>query len=191
MVGRIDIHKLNLEELTGVVGLYPWYGAAHKELCVRMKEMGALSDTLISQAALHICSRRILFDLTHEKSVPSDQALKAEQTAREAAPAETPDEQVRKIFVVGGDYFSQSQYSGVRKSDDNIFSSFASKAREEGYSEPEAQGLGDICTETLAQIYAEQGYFAEAKEIYSKLSLRYPEKSVYFASLIEEINKNN
>ena len=191
MVGHIDIHKLNLEELTGVVGLYPWYGAAHKELCVRMKEIGALSDSLLSQAALHIGSRRILFDLIHEKSVPSDMSLKADPAMQEPAGSEASDEQMRKIFVVGGDYFSQSQYSGVRKADDNIFSSFASKAREEGYSEPEAQGMGDICTETLAQIYLEQGYFAEAKEIYSKLSLRYPEKSVYFASLIEEINKNN
>ena len=42
------------------------------------------------------------------------------------------------------------------------------------------------CTETLARIYLEQDYAQKAIEIYSKLSLRYPEKSIYFASLIEK-----
>ena len=46
-------------------------------------------------------------------------------------------------------------------------------------------------TETLAGIYLEQGYSQEAIDIYSQLILRYPEKSVYFAALIDEINKKN
>ena len=36
--------------------------------------------------------------------------------------------------------------------------------------------------------YLDQGYKDKAKEIYSKLSLRYPEKSAYFAALIEKID---
>ena len=42
MVGRsnIDIHYLNLNELVGVVNLYPWYGGARLELCRRMARMG-------------------------------------------------------------------------------------------------------------------------------------------------------
>jgi hypothetical protein len=46
-------------------------------------------------------------------------------------------------------------------------------------------------TETLAQIYAEQGYYDQSKEIYSKLILAYPEKSAYFAALIQELDKIN
>ena len=49
----------------------------------------------------------------------------------------------------------------------------------------------DICTETLAQIYAEQGYPERAKVIYSKLSLRYPEKNTYFAALIRKLDAEN
>lgn len=45
----------------------------------------------------------------------------------------------------------------------------------------------DVISEDLAAIYASQGLYKEAKVIYSKLSLLNPEKSVYFASLIADM----
>ena len=53
MVDFIDIHKLTLEELSGVVDIYPWYGGARMELCRRMAELGALSESQIARTALH------------------------------------------------------------------------------------------------------------------------------------------
>ena len=46
---------------------------------------------------------------------------------------------------------------------------------------------GQIATETLAEIYLAQGLPDRAIEIYSKLSLKYPEKSLYFADLIADV----
>jgi hypothetical protein len=49
----------------------------------------------------------------------------------------------------------------------------------------------DFVTETLAKIYAEQGYFTKAIEVYEKLSLQDSKKSIYFAALIENLKRRN
>ncbi len=44
-----------------------------------------------------------------------------------------------------------------------------------------------LFTETLARIYVKQGYYSKSLFIYKKLSLKFPEKSSYFAAQIKKI----
>jgi hypothetical protein len=47
----------------------------------------------------------------------------------------------------------------------------------------------DLISETLARIYAQQGHIPKAIDAYRRLSLKLPEKSAYFAGLIQELEK--
>ena len=192
----IDLKNLSLDELVGVVSLYPWFGGARKELCVRMSRMGdAWGEGQFADAAMYIPSRKKISALMRsakdndwtdadvEELLKSYLSEDVEDQKEETAP--------RKVHVVGGDYFSQAEYDRVRKSDDNVFSRYAAKAKQERPYEDTAESEFDIYTETLAQIYLEQGYPEQARLIYSKLLLLNPEKNAYFAALIQKIDELN
>ena len=200
MSGYIDIKKLTLDELTGVVNLYPWFGGARKELCERMSRMGgdAWGESQYADAAMYIAARGKLSDMMRSArrsdwgDADVERLLKsyiAEEKKEDDVPAEVP---ARKVYAGVGDYFSQDEYDQVRKNDDNVFSRYAAKARQGRTSSEEARDLEfDVYTETLARIYLEQGYPEQAKSIYSKLILAYPEKNAYFAALIQKIDELN
>ena len=196
MMESINIKTLTLDELTGVVNLYPWYGAARKELCIRMIKIGG--DTWgrknFSDAALYLGSRMMVANIFRMKNIEdySDENVEnlVRSCIREEPDTTAPTPYERTVRVVGGDYFTQSDYDEVKKTDDNVFSRLARNLRSEKEKNVESLDQNDeFCTETLAKIYMEQCYYEQAKNIYSKLLLKNPEKSAYFASLIGEIEK--
>ena len=251
-----NLQSLTMDELTGVINVYPWFGGARKELCARMAKVGGSEwgEAQYSDAAMYVASRTLIWDIMRatrkgdysdkdverlikeyirpEKSLRQAEALRqaqgpstsvagpstsaaglsssvaglstsvSELSSSVAEPVEAPEAPQsnsqpnpvpyhRTVRVAGGDFFSPEQYAAVKKDEDNVFSRF----RSERYDDPEGHRWEDpefgFCTETLAAIYADQGYFAEAKKIYSRLILRYPEKSAYFASLIEKLQQEN
>ena len=196
MDSYIDIKKLTLDELAGVVNLYPWFGGARKELCARMSRMDEnWGKEQYAEAAMYVGSRGKLSDMMRSAKAENLADADVEDLIKTYISASSQEENAvekRKTYAGVGDYFSQEDYDKVRKTDDNVFSRYAAKARQEKSDADSARSedLG-FYTETLAQIYAEQGYFEQAKRIYSKLILAYPEKSAYFAALIQKMNELN
>ena len=103
-----------------------------------------------------------------------------------------------RIVVVGGDYFSKDDFAQLKESErveemklgapaDNVERDVETMACADALDYDSL----DFVTETLAKIYADQGYYDKAIEVYAKLILLYPEKSTYFATLVNEIKSKN
>ena len=195
-MGYIDLKKLNFDELVGVVNLYPWFGGARKELCARMNRIGGqCSESQLAEAAMYIPARRRLSDMMRGVKTEDWADADVEALLKSYISSDVEDKsgnvEQRRVYVVGGDYFSQAEYDKVRRSDDNVFSRYAAKAKQEKTYEDTGVSEFDMYTETLAQIYLEQGYPEQARNIYSKLLLANPEKNAYFAALIQKIEEMN
>ena len=131
-----------------------------------------------------------IFVLEHPSSQEEDLLVEEPQKS-------LPDSKP-KIFVVGGDYFSKADFEELSQEEKAPEIKFGAPADNmerdsilaDGYGEVDFESM-DFVTETLAAIYADQGYYDKAIDAYAKLILLYPEKSTYFASLVNEIKSKN
>ncbi len=88
----------------------------------------------------------------------------------------------------------------VRRKEDEILEKFireepqikppnSEKIDTENKARKSSEDSNDLVSETLAQIYTDQMLYHKAIETYRKLSLKFPEKSAYFADQIRELEK--
>ena len=97
---------------------------------VRLGPEGAvLPDEQYAEEALYIGDRRQVAALLRAGKKARYADKDVERILRSyiapAPEAEAAGKPGREVHVVGGDYFSQAQYKGVGRADDNIFTRFA------------------------------------------------------------------
>ena len=65
MEGIRNLRSLTMDDLTGVIKAYPWFGAARVELCERMSKMGGSEwgKEQYADAAMYVSSRTIISDI--------------------------------------------------------------------------------------------------------------------------------
>jgi len=112
----------------------------------------------------------------------SDQEVKSTVKQSIIEPLQTVfprDQEEKKKVISIIDNFIEKEDSLVPKRAEFFSPSKAAKASLEDND--------SVVTETLASIYAAQGNINKAISTYNKLSLLHPEKSSYFAALIEKL----
>ena len=215
-----ELEQLDIIELDEIVKKSPWFSYARHLLLIKLREMGEeVFFSSLRQSAIFLSSRAALYNRVARKKItePSDKGVhkhsKDEKKFEEGAEIEEfenrddfigdeDDKPRKKIIVAGGDFFSKEDLASIPQEDNMELklkeSKFYRETPEVSHRESSIIGADgkvnydDLAffTETLGHIYAEQGYYEQAVEVFSKLILLYPQKSAYFATLIGEIEKN-
>lgn len=189
--------------LQDLVNTYPYFSLGHKLLFQALCGLGGEAYmAVLEKAALYVPSRARLYAIYEESR--KQEAVLREKEALDSLQAldRLPLPQEEKVRVAGADYFSKSDYRSLDMDPARPLDRFIadrpklSPAGEDTQApapaasedfRPEAEE--SFITETLADIYAKQGYYKLAITCYEKLILLYPKKSTYFATLIDELKK--
>ena len=205
-VENINIKELPVADLEKLVTEYPWFGYARRVLLMKMAEGGKEHlEVYLKKCSAFVPSRRELYskgmENVHQESFP---VIDFEEINRDIddiralnVPKVEKEENAPKYIILGGDYFTKEDFVGLEEMPSFKVGALGSPIESqsvgsEGVVVDEDLDDSDIFyTETLARIYAEQGYYEEVMKVYSKLILLYPEKSAYFATLVNSVKSKN
>ncbi len=99
------------------------------------------------------------------------------------------NEQIYRTALEVGPHKGEDMINAFLRSDPQISPPPLDKINTENKARKSAEDQNDMVSETLAAIYIEQMLYRKAIDTYEKLSLKFPEKSRYFADLIRSLEK--
>ena len=173
-----------LARLKEVTKKYPYFQVAW---VLYLKNLKVLNDPqydkVLEKVAVMVPNRKQLFRVLNAVAPADYSGLEYEQPAWKAP---------------GMDLGERIDTSSGNSLIDRFLSAEPGPIKLEGQSDPNAKNdlvekseseHDEFITETLAMIYVGQKKYDKALDAFEKLSLKYPEKNIYFASRIEEIEK--
>ncbi len=208
-IQNVDIKLLPIADLEKLVSEYPWFGYARRELFIKLAQSGGT----FTEEQLKKCSafmpelQTIYYKAVEAESDEVDipvidfnefnREISIPTIGKEGAEPGNSSKNETRYIVLGGDYFTKEDFENLEDAPSLNFRKTGSVNSEEVFDNEPIEEEDDLdysrgfYTETLASIYAQQGYYEEAIKVYSKLILLYPEKSAYFATLVNEVKSKN
>lgn len=170
-----------IAEQETIIAKYPWYQHGKIEL---LKSLNAISKESAKEKLKELAvflpnSEKLYLELENNINKKPADLNYSQQTEETKAGINS----AKKIVVVGGDYFSKEELDSLKEENIEI----SNKATQNNNKIVQDFNSPVFYTETLGKIYADQGYFTQSIEVYSQLILLYPEKSTYFALLIDSV----
>jgi len=172
---------------------YPYCQNAQILLCKALYDKDSIKfNSQLKKAASHSANRSLLFEILHESKneLTSKQENKINYKKNEYSFSEW-------ISIIKTKKIDRSG----KKSNNEIINLFlekkptiTKKSKQKFYKASEnaktsIRENNEIISETLAKVYTRQEHYEKAISIYKKLSLKYPQKSIYFADQINLISK--
>lgn len=177
----------NTKELEKIAGEFPYFQVAQIVYLKNLKETSNPEfGTVLKKVAVSVPDRKRLYRFLNARHelVADKREIQAETENLPVFNLEYNEESPSKNALI--DKFLSSDLGKISRNpeaENNL------ERDENEVIKKSVEEDDEIVTETLAGIYFQQKKYDKALHAFRKLSLKYPEKSVYFASRIEEIEK--
>tara|TARA_B100000965_G_scaffold399189_1_gene418604 strand:- start:1825 stop:2448 length:624 start_codon:yes stop_codon:yes gene_type:complete len=185
--------KKETDFLSDINLAFPYFQSAQILLCKALYENKSIKfKSQLKKAASHSANRSLLFKIINKKEnklinnkentneIKNNEYSFSEwisiiQTKKIDRSGKTNNNEIINLFLENKPTITKQSKQKFYKASQN-----AKKSIEEN---------NEIISETLAKVYTKQEHYEKAISIYKKLSLKYPQKSIYFADQINLINK--
>jgi hypothetical protein len=169
---------IELEELTKK---YPWFQLAWILYAKNLKQLQSSDyEKVVKQVSIRVSDRKRLFNYLNSKVILKSVNF---DSANSFLPTDEIDsEELKSSSLI--DRFLSSNSGTLRRNSKEEIS--GENVTHNDVVERSTAEDDELITETLANIYLQQKKYTKAIYAFEKLSLKYPEKSIYFATRIKE-----
>jgi len=175
-----------LDDLKSLVYEFPYFQTGWLLYLKNLKVVNAPEyHTVLKNVAVRVPNRKKLYKWLNSEPAPVFTAFRNPNSGVPSFQLKEEDETPKTNSLIDKFLSSNSSIQPRKNLEEENHPDYQqNEILEKSLSESD-----EIVTETLAMIYLQQKKYDKAHESFQKLSLKYPEKSAYFASRIEEIEK--
>jgi len=184
----IDNEELN--KIHDIIKEFPYFQTGQLLYCKGLKNIDSIRfKTQLRKTASHSGNRKKLYELILKEPIKEEVTTRIENNEYHSF--------MDWISIVQAKKISRSKNTNTHKIIDVFLQKQPkiSKNKKQSFFKPSETAKKsilenqDLITETLAKVYKKQKHYEKAILAYQKLSLKYPQKSSYFADQIKLINQ--